>query len=144
MIIKNRDVLSTTETRKQVLDIIEAGIRKVLPTSIVKSVVRYDSANRKINIYSHEYRMSTGRVFVIGGGKASGLMAEALEDIIPPEDIAAGVINCKGENYKTQKIRVLTTGHPIPDQRGVNGVREMLVDLLPENWAIHNVNFSGW
>jgi glycerate 2-kinase len=138
MIIRNRDVLSTTKARKQVLDIIEAGIDKVLPTSIMKSVVKYDSANRIINICGHEYYKSSGRVFVIGGGKASGLMAEALEGIIPPEDIAAGVINCKSENYKTQKIKVITAGHPIPDQRGVNGVREMLA--LKQRYAINETD----
>ena len=102
MIIKNRDALATTESRKQVLDIIEAGISKVLPTNIMKSAVRYDAVNRAITINSDEHRISAGRIFVVGGGKASGLMAEALENIIPPGDIVAGVVNCKGGNYETQ------------------------------------------
>jgi len=127
MIIRNRDILSTTKARRQVLELIEAGISEILPTNIMKAAVRYDAVNRTLYVYNHKYLMSTGMVFVIGGGKASGLMAEALEDIIPPEDIAAGVINCKGKNYKTQKIKIITAGHPIPDQRGVSGVREMLV-----------------
>jgi len=134
VIIKNRSVLAKTEARKQALDIIEAGISQVLPTAVMRSAVRYDPAKGTINIQGHEYRQSAGRLFVVGGGKASGLMAEALEGIIPPGDIAAGVVTGKGGSYKTQKIEVITAGHPIPDRRGVNGVRRMLA--LKQGYAI--------
>ncbi len=126
MIIKNRDALATTELRKQALDIIEAGIARVLPPNIMKSVVRYDRVSQTLAVGGDNYSLSRGRVFVIGGGKASGLMAETLEKIIPPENIAAGVVNCKSELYKTSKTRIITAGHPIPDQRGIGGVKEML------------------
>lgn len=134
MIIKNRDVLGTTELRKQALDIIEAGITRVLPSNIMKSAVRYDAANKVLNIDSDTYRLSTGRVFVIGGGKASGLMAETLENIIGPEDIFTGVVNCKSGHYNASKTKVIPAGHPIPDQRGIGGVKEMLA--LKQHYAI--------
>ncbi len=126
MIIKNRDALSTTKLRKQALDIIEAGIDRVLPPNIMKSAVRYDAASRNLTINGDTYCISTGRVFVIGGGKASGLMAETLESIIHPENISAGVVNCKSGHYKTHKTKIIHAGHPLPDQRGVSGVKEML------------------
>ena len=126
MIIKNRAALSTTELRKQALDIVEAGICRVLPTNIMKSAVRYDQASRVLAINDTCYNLSKGRLFVIGGGKASGLMAETLESIIPPEDISAGVVNCKSRGYKTGRIKIIPAGHPIPDQRGVEGVKKML------------------
>jgi len=43
------------------------------------------------------------RVFVIGGGKASGQMAEELEKILGRDNITAGVVNCKSTGYKTEK-----------------------------------------
>ena len=135
MIIKNRDALSTTRFRKQVLDIIEVGINRVLPPNIMKSAVGYDAANRVVTIHGDAYCISNGRVFVIGGGKASGLMAEALEDIINPENIVAGVVNCKGGHHGTHKIKIVTAGHPIPDQRGVSGVRDMLA--LKHHYSIN-------
>ena len=126
MIIKNRAELATTELRKKALDIIEAGIELVLPTNIIKNALYYDTKGRVLTINNTAYNLSRGRLFVIGGGKASGLMAEALESIIPPEDITAGIVNCKDSDYKTGKIKVVAAGHPIPDRRGVGGVKEML------------------
>jgi len=126
MIIKNLGTLATTSLRKQALDIIEAGITRVLPPSITKSAVRYHAAKQMVTVMGDKYPISTGRIFIIGGGKASGLMAEALEAIIQPEKITAGVVNCKGEHYETGKIKIITAGHPIPDGRGIAGVSEML------------------
>jgi len=136
MIIKNRAELATTELRKKALDIIEAGIERVLPPNIMKNALSYDTASRVLTIDNTTYNLSHGRIFVIGGGKASGLMAEALEGIIPPEHITAGAVNCKGGDYKTSKIRVVPAGHPIPDHRGVEGVEEML--SLKGNYSIGN------
>lgn len=126
MIIKNRAELATTELRKKALDIIEAGIERVLPPNIMKKALHYDTASRVLTIDNTKYDLSNGRLFVIGGGKAAGLMAEALEGIIPPKHITAGAVNCKSDDYKTNKIRVATAGHPIPDHRGVEGVKKML------------------
>lgn len=133
-IIKNKAALAKTSLRKQALDIIEAGINRVLPPNIIKSTVGYDSARQILTVSGDRYRLSRGRVFVIGGGKASGLMAETLESILSPENITAGVINVKSADYNTRRIRLITAGHPIPDERGVNGVKEMLA--LKEGYAI--------
>ncbi len=100
MIIKNRQELATTEVRKRALDIIEAGITRVLPSVIMKSAVSYDSACRMLTVSDATYRLR-GRLFVVGGGKATALMAETLESIIPPDHITDGVVtgNCKSSDY---------------------------------------------
>ena len=89
MIIKNKKALTTSKLREQALDLIEAGISRVLPPYIMKSAVRYDATGGSLAINGDRYRLSGGRVFVVGGGKASGLMAETLEDIIHPENIVS-------------------------------------------------------
>lgn len=126
MIIKNHRELAITEARGKVLPIIEAGIKRVLPPKIMRAAVSYDAPHHTIEIQKDSFSLSTSRVFVIGGGKASGLMAQALEGIIGAENITAGVVNFKGGQVKTQKIKVIVAGHPTPDQRGVSGVSEML------------------
>ena len=126
MIVKNKRELSTTELRKQVLDLIEVGIARVLPPATMKSAVNYDSARRILTMNYYAYPLSKGRIFVVGGGKASGLMAETLENIITPENISAGIVNCKTIDYKTSRIKIIEAGHPVPDQRGIDGVKQML------------------
>jgi glycerate 2-kinase len=125
MIIKNNSELATTALRKQVLDIVEAGIARVLPPAIMKSSISYDPKHKVLTVFDNSY-LCRGRIFVIGGGKASGLMAETLESILTPENISAGIVNCKGNDYGTSKIKIIEAGHPIPDQRGINGVEQML------------------
>ena len=106
MIIRNRHEISITELRKQALDIIEAGIERVLPPNIMRSVVRYETAGRILTVGDDVYHLSRGRIFVIGGGKASGLMAETFESIIHPDNITTGVVSCKSKDYKTSNSNI--------------------------------------
>ena len=126
MIIKNRIEIATNETRKRVLDIIEAGIRVVLPGNLIAAKVKYDEICKKLTITGDEYHIGNGRIFIIGGGKASGLMAEAMERVIGAENITAGVVVSKHIDAETKKIRILEAGHPFPDQRGISAVRQIL------------------
>ncbi|UCD09107.1 MAG: DUF4147 domain-containing protein [Dehalococcoidales bacterium] len=137
-IIKNRDELTTTFLREQALDIIEAGISRVLPPGLMRSAVSYDKNSDILTIGGDSYNLAQGRVFVVGGGKASGLMAEVLEDIVSPNKITAGIINCKkgSGRYKTEKIDIIEAGHPVPDRNGIDGVNKMLA--LKEFYAINS------
>jgi glycerate-2-kinase len=78
---------------------------------------------------AHEVK---GRIFVIGGGKASGLMAEALEKVIPIERIHSGLVNSQVK-VKTDKIFVNVAGFPLPDNSGLEGVRNMLTMTVGQN-----------
>jgi glycerate-2-kinase len=126
MIIKNKNEIAITELRRQALEIIDAGISRVLPPALLKSALSYDPVRRKLAIHNSTYDISRGRIFVIGAGKAAGLMAQALESIISPEHISDGVVNCNSSDYQTRKIRIIEASHPTPDKRGVNGVKRML------------------
>lgn len=136
MIINNRQKLATTELRGQALDIIEAAIARVLPEAIMGSTVSFDRKGRVLTVEGHNYDASQGRIFVIGGGKASGLMAVEIEQIIGPDNIAAGIVTCKSDTDRDRAghIKIIPAGHPVPDQRGVNAVREML--YLKEIYSI--------
>lgn len=133
--IKNRSELAITSLRTQALDIIEVGISRVLPSSVMKNAVKFDPANRILSINNEDFDVSKGRLFVIGGGKASGLMAQTLEDIIDPKNIIAGFVNCKDDNYRTTKIGITAASHPTPDLRGVHGVKQMLA--LKDRYSIN-------
>lgn len=126
MIIKNREELISSSLRARAVGLIEAGISRVLPANLMRTAVKYSAKKRQLTVSGVKYKLAKGRVFVIGGGKASGLMAEELERIIGPETITAGAVNCKTDGYKTEKVTITEAGHPVPDESGVRGVREML------------------
>ena len=77
-----------------------------------------------------------GRIFVVGGGKATGGMAVEAERLLG-ERIVDGVINVP--DYlpapKLKRIRVCRATHPFPSQSGTEGVRQMLAlaDQSKEN-----------
>ena len=125
-IIKNKAELSTSLRRWQALEIVESGIRRVLPSTIMIGHVSFDPHERSLVINRNIHRV-TGRIFLIGGGKASGLMAEALERILGPENIEAGIVVDKSapEAFRPQKIRVVQAGHPLPNHRGMEAVQEI-------------------
>ena len=66
------------------------------------------------------------RILVIGGGKASGAMAESIEAILG-DRITDGVVVVKaGDPSRTRRVRLVQAGHPIPDYAGLEGAREVL------------------
>jgi len=135
MIIKNKDELSINVSRSRALEVIEAGIHRVLPSTIMARALKFDAAKNALTIHNKEYVIADSRIFVIGGGKASGLMAETLEKILGAGNIAAGVVNCTSTNYETGRIRIIEAAHPAPDARGIHGVEQMLA--LREQYSIN-------
>lgn len=134
MIIKNQAELATSRRRGYVLDIVEAGIARVLPAPVMAAALAYAPADKTLSVGGRAYSFLGGRLFAAGGGKAAGLMALALEEIVGPENISGGSVNCKDGGYATEKIAVIKAGHPIPDEAGLTGTRRMLA--LPERHRI--------
>ena len=78
MIIKNREELITSGQRARAIDLIEAGISRVLPSNLMRASVKYNHSRKLLSVNSQKYDLSKGRVFIAGGGKASGSMAAEL------------------------------------------------------------------
>jgi glycerate 2-kinase len=100
----------------------------------MKSSLRYDPEKRAFEVAGEIY-CGIDRIFVIGGGKASGLMAQSLEEIIGADNITSGIVNCKSGGYKTKRIKIVRAGHPLPDKKGLDGIKQMLA--MKERFAIN-------
>jgi hydroxypyruvate reductase len=60
-------------------------------------------------------------IYLVGGGKASGRMARAVEEILG-DRITGGVIMVPyGQLQPTVRVSALEAGHPIPDEAGTRG-----------------------
>ena len=66
----------------------------------------------------------SGRLFVIGSGKASARMAEAVEKHYGPCE--GFVITRYGYGRPTKGIRIVEAAHPVPDATGEAATRELL------------------
>ena len=69
MIIKNREELITSGQRARAIELIEAGISRVLPSNLMRASVKYYYSRKWLSVNGQKYDLSRGRVFVVGGGK---------------------------------------------------------------------------
>ncbi len=115
------------KARKIALDVIEKVLEAVDPKRVIKSRVMLTGNILRVN--EETFDLTTfRRIFVVGGGKASGLMAEALEEILR-ERIEDGLIVVpKGTagKYDVNRIEFHEANHPIPDESSVTGAIKIL------------------
>jgi len=76
---------------------------------------------------AHLPKPPAGRTLVVGAGKAAASMALAVEQHWPGGAPLEGlVITRYGHGLPTARIRVIEAGHPMPDEAGEHGAREIL------------------
>ena len=113
--------------RRLILGALEASLSAADPKLSVKKNVKLKG--RTLHIMGIKYCLNKfDSIHVIGGGKASGHMAEALFGILQ-DRITDGLVIIP-ENLRTRlrsgKIKLWKASHPVPNQMGVRGVKRML------------------
>lgn len=126
-ILANASNETFRKMRRDAVDILKTSIEAVDPGDTVRRSLHLEGGRLKCGETILELD-SFSRIFVIGGGKASGTMAQALEGLFG-DRITRGKVNVpRGTeiNYKLNKIELNGASHPIPDEESVNGVGSML------------------
>ncbi len=111
-------------SRKHALDIFHAALEAADPIQAVLAHVKCDG--KVLRVDKRSYRLADfDRIQVIGSGKASAKMAQALERLLGKR-ITGGWINVPdGTKAKLKRIQLHESGHPVPDERGVEGARRI-------------------
>jgi glycerate 2-kinase len=107
------------------LTIFRASLAAVDPCEATKRVLR--RAGDDLWVGERSYRLKNfKRILVIGAGKASAPMAQAVEGILG-ERLEGGLIIVKyGYSAQLEKVKIVEGGHPIPDEAGQRGARDLL------------------
>src|ERR1700722_20077911 len=110
--------------RKHALQIFRAALAASDPQEAVLRHLKFDG--QTIIAGRRKYSVSKfDRIQVIGAGKAGAAMGRAVERLLGRR-IAGGWINVKdGHASKLRRIHQQECGHPVPDERGVEGARRM-------------------
>ena len=113
------------QLQEHALLIIRTAVEAVKPRRLLSLAVRLDKDTLVIG--EDRFDLSrVGRILVVGAGKASAHMAEALEEIVG-QRIADGVVIVKdGYAVPSSRIRVFEAGHPILDQRTVEASKQLI------------------
>lgn len=103
------------------------------------------AADPMIAVPEHLPPKPRGRVIVIGAGKASARMAEALEGAWDGP-LSGLVITRYGYARPCRQIEIIEAAHPVPDQAGAQGATRMLetvAGLSPDDLVIALVSGGG-
>src|SRR5438309_257997 len=112
---------------RDVLHAMNAALAAADPTWIIRKNLKLIGSVLHVGKLQYplkDYR----RIFVIGGGKASGYMAEEIEKLLG-NWITRGLViipDYLRPNPRTRRIRYHPAAHPIPTRKGVEGVLAML------------------
>ncbi len=122
-----------SQLRSEAAKLFRAAVSRVDPYEAVMRFVRLEGSTLHLGgegRSSAELSLdSYGHIYVVGGGKATAPMARAMEDILGRR-LSGGVVVVKyGFAEPLRSLEVIEAGHPLPDQKGVEGARKML-DLV--------------
>jgi len=124
-LIENGETRLNRKARALALRSLESALNAVDSKHIIKSKLLLRDSTLHVNGYSFDLKRFKN-VYVVGGGKASGSMAEALEEILG-KHVTNGLVNVPhGSKQNTRIIKLHEASHPVPDEAGVEGTRRML------------------
>lgn len=111
----------------EALRIFRAGLAAVDPVAAVRRHLSRRGSDVVITaVGGAEHRLSPRRVVVVGAGKASALMCQALEAELG-DLVAGGLVVVKtGHAAPTGRVEVVEAAHPVPDERGMAGARRVM------------------
>ncbi len=124
-LVSNGETRLNRKARRFALETLERALDSADPKRIMKSKLALKDSLLRIDDFSIDLKKFRN-IYVVGGGKASGSMAEALEQILGKR-IVQGLINVPQRNrHRTSILKLHEAGHPFPDKSGVEGTRQML------------------
>ena len=113
--------------RKIALKLLEQVLAEADPKNAVYRAVKLNE--NSLNIQGQTFNLKMFKnIYVVGGGKAGGGMAETLEKLLGRR-ITQGFVNIPTgtiTRYKTSKILLNESTHPVPNTSGVTGTEHML------------------
>lgn len=112
------------------LAIFHAALDAADPRAAVRRTLRREGDRLSVGARTYDLAR-VRRVFVIGFGKASGAMAQAVEEILG-DRIEGGWISVKYRHgVPLQKVHLHQAGHPLPDENSLLGAQKTL-ELLDQ------------
>lgn len=113
------------DKREKAIGIFLAGVESVKPDILIK---RYVSINHNVlQIEEIGFDLSALKnIYVVGAGKASAMMAQAMESILGSRITAGHIITKYEHSVPLEFIKITEAGHPVPDENGIKGTEQIM------------------
>lgn len=124
-LLDSSGMLSLDHLRADARSIFAAGLESADPFAAVARIL--ELRNDCLWVGDRTYELSAVQnIFVVGCGKAAARMALAVQALLG-ERLVGGVIVVKhGHQLPIERIKVIEAGHPIPDEAGLGGARQVM------------------
>lgn len=104
--------------------VIGAGLLAADPAQALRKRIHRTGHRLQVGRRTYDLR-SFDRVVVVGAGKASAKMAQALERVLGAY-LDSGLIVVKtGHCLPTKRVTVIEAGHPVPDRAGLKAAKQL-------------------
>jgi glycerate-2-kinase len=113
------------DQRQIAIGIFLAGIESVKPGNLINRYVSIRTNVLQIEKLAFDLT-SIKNIYVIGVGKASAAMAQAVEAILGSRITAGHVITKYDHSLPLKYIKITEAGHPVPDENGIKGTEQIL------------------
>jgi len=122
-----KDVLAAM--RMEARDIFNASLKAVDPVNAVKRFLK--KIDNKLIVKDVAHNLSSyDNIYLVGFGKAAAAMARGVEEVLGA-NLKAGIVSVKYGHLDrvSPRIKINEAAHPLPDEAGMRGAKEM-VDFL--------------
>ena len=141
--IKNFDEITqhgNVQLRKKAVDILQYALMASNPYYAVKKIIKLNGDVLSIQDFSIDLQKFE-RIFILGAGKATGLIAHALEEILG-ERITDGLVVLRhGDQTRLSHTRIMFGAHPIPDVHGYEAAKQLLE--MAQGFTERDLVFAG-
>ena len=111
--------------RRDALVIFDAGLKAADPDAVIRR--RICRHGELLDVAGHGYDLSQYRnIYVVGAGKASARMAQAVEALLENRIAGSAVLVKYGYKVPTKKVKILEAGHPVPDYAGLEATADVI------------------
>lgn len=120
--IENRSQLERSTLHRDALECLADGIAAADPERVLERSVSLE--DDRLLIEDDRYDLGEyDRVIALGGGKAAGRVAVALESTLG-DRLDDGIV-VTDDPHETETVRMRRGDHPLPSERGVEATREL-------------------
>ena len=113
------------DTGTLLIDAFKAGVESVRPDRLIRDCVRFSGDSLTVCGSVFPIR-EKGRLWVVGAGKASALMAQECERKLGDRISGGAVVVKYGHAVSCRRVDILQAGHPYPDLAGVEATRRIV------------------
>jgi glycerate 2-kinase len=136
--------------KRMAKDVFLKALSAVDPSKILKDRIRIEKDRLLIKTEGNSEKVfdlnGVDKIFLVGTGKASSSMAQAIEEIFE-DRITRGVITTKyGHLLPLKKTEIIEAGHPLPDRKGYEGakkIQRLLKESGPKDLVIFLLSGGG-